>query len=254
MGRGRRDPHAARRERAQLDLAQGGPARRSSAARRHDRAAPPPGSPSARPSSSIPIPRRPSLWRGIRGPLAVSSSLHAGLIVALVALTMLGFSKVEAVGDAVEPEKLRLVYLAIPGPGGGGGGGGLKLRTKPPKAERKGNSATRQSAASTVATTRAGSRLLRRPSRCPNPNRYRPCRRPSWRSLPTSAIRRVCPSHRRKSPTVAVPEAMAASARDKALVLAAATGRESARDKAVAPVAGRTARAAASRRPDCCAK
>jgi len=80
----------------------------------------------------------PTLWRGIRGPLAVSSSLHAGLIAALVALTMLGFGKVEAVSDAVEPEPLRLVYLAIPGPGGGGGGGGLKLRTKPPKAERKG--------------------------------------------------------------------------------------------------------------------
>jgi periplasmic protein TonB len=80
----------------------------------------------------------PGTWRGIRGPLAVSSSLHAGLLAAFVAMAMLGFGKVEAVSNAVEPEPLRLVYLAIPGPGGGGGGGGLKLQTKPPKAERKG--------------------------------------------------------------------------------------------------------------------
>ena len=78
-------------------------------------------------------------WRGIRGPLAVSSSLHASLLVALVALTMMGFGKVEATTEAVEPQPLRLVYLALPGPGGGGGGGGLKQRTKPPKAERKGS-------------------------------------------------------------------------------------------------------------------
>lgn len=78
-------------------------------------------------------------WRGIRGPLAVSSSLHAGLIVALVAMTMLGFGNVEATTEPVEPQPVRLVFLAIPGPGGGGGGGGLKQLTKPPKAERKGS-------------------------------------------------------------------------------------------------------------------
>jgi periplasmic protein TonB len=78
-------------------------------------------------------------WRGIRGSLAVSSSLHAGLIVALVGMTMLGFGNVEATIEAVEPQPTRLVYLALPGPGGGGGGGGLKHVTKPPKAERKGS-------------------------------------------------------------------------------------------------------------------
>ena len=65
-------------------------------------------------------------WRGIRGPLAVSSSLHAGLIAALVAMTMLGFGRVEATSEPVEPQPMRLVYLAIPGPGGGGGGGGVR--------------------------------------------------------------------------------------------------------------------------------
>jgi periplasmic protein TonB len=78
-------------------------------------------------------------WRGIRGPLAVSSSLHGGLIAALVAMTMLGFGRVEATSELVERQPMRLVYLAIPGPGGGGGGGGLKHLTKPPKAKRKGS-------------------------------------------------------------------------------------------------------------------
>jgi periplasmic protein TonB len=56
-----------------------------------------------------------------------------------VAMTMLGFGRVEATSEPVEPQPMRLVYLAIPGPGGGGGGGGLKQLTKPPKAERKGS-------------------------------------------------------------------------------------------------------------------
>jgi protein TonB len=38
----------------------------------------------------------------------------------------------------VDPEPLRLVFLALPGPGGGGGGGGLKAPAPPPKAARKG--------------------------------------------------------------------------------------------------------------------
>jgi protein TonB len=78
-------------------------------------------------------------WRGIRGPLAVSSSLHAGLIATLVALTMLGFGKVDATSEIIEQQPMRLVFLATPGPGGGGGGGGLKQLAKPPRAERKGS-------------------------------------------------------------------------------------------------------------------
>jgi periplasmic protein TonB len=81
-----------------------------------------------------------SAWRGIRVPLALSTSLHAGLIAALIAMTMLGFGRVDATGEAVDRQPMRLVYLAIPGPGGGGGGGGLKHATKPPRAERKGSS------------------------------------------------------------------------------------------------------------------
>src|SRR4029450_5254441 len=77
-------------------------------------------------------------WRGIRGPLAVSSSLHGGLFPPLVAMPMLGFGRLEATSELVERQPMRLVYLAIPGPGGGGGGGGLKQIVKPPRAELKG--------------------------------------------------------------------------------------------------------------------
>ncbi len=75
-----------------------------------------------------------------KGPLALSSSLHAGLIAAVVLATTLGLGQASAVSDSepVQPEKMRLVYLALPGPGGGGGGGGLKQRLPPPKAKREG--------------------------------------------------------------------------------------------------------------------
>jgi TonB family protein len=70
----------------------------------------------------------------------LSSSLHAGLIAAIVLATTLGLGQAAAVSDseAVRPEKLRLVFLALPGPGGGGGGGGLRQKAPPPKAKREG--------------------------------------------------------------------------------------------------------------------
>jgi TonB family protein len=40
--------------------------------------------------------------------------------------------------DRVLPEKMRLVFLAVPGPGGGGGGGGTLQRKPPPRARRQG--------------------------------------------------------------------------------------------------------------------
>jgi len=75
-----------------------------------------------------------------KGPFAVSSSLHAGLVAAVVLATTLGLGNASAVSDSesVRPEKMRLVFLALPGPGGGGGGGGLKQKLPPPKAKREG--------------------------------------------------------------------------------------------------------------------
>jgi protein TonB len=81
----------------------------------------------------------PATWRAIRGPLALSSSLHAGIVAAFVLVTMFGVGQVKATTEAlVNEQPMRLVYLALPGPGGGGGGGGERQALKPPKAERLG--------------------------------------------------------------------------------------------------------------------
>jgi periplasmic protein TonB len=81
--------------------------------------------------------------RMARAPFAISTGVHAGLIgaVFLAATLGLGGSVQSATDDRLEPQKLRLVYLALPGPGGGGGGGGLKKPAPPPKSERKGQQA-----------------------------------------------------------------------------------------------------------------
>ena len=78
--------------------------------------------------------------RTYKGPLALSSSLHAALIGAVVLATTFGLGQASAVSEseAVRSEKMRLVFLTLPGPGGGGGGGGLKQRLPPPKAKREG--------------------------------------------------------------------------------------------------------------------
>jgi periplasmic protein TonB len=75
----------------------------------------------------------------LRTPLAVSGTGHAAVLAALIIITTLGLGGGAATTESpVDPEPLRLVYLALPGPGGGGGGGGLKQLKPPPKAERKG--------------------------------------------------------------------------------------------------------------------
>jgi len=75
----------------------------------------------------------------LRGPLAVSSTAHVALFVALIVIASLGLGGASAITESrVDPDPLRLVYLALPGEGGGGGGGGLKQKAPPPKAQRKG--------------------------------------------------------------------------------------------------------------------
>ena len=72
-------------------------------------------------------------------PLIVSTSLHAVAIASILFVASLGFAVADERTEPLkEPEPLRMVFLAIPGPGGGGGGGGLKMKTPPPRAERKG--------------------------------------------------------------------------------------------------------------------
>ena len=116
-----------------------------------------------------------------RAPLAVSSSLHAAALAALILVTTLGLRRDDGTESAMEPQPLRLVYLATPGPGGGGGGGGLKQIVKPPKAERKGaahiDSPLPKREPPPPAIRRSRNRNLRRWI----PSRFLRCRRPSSR-------------------------------------------------------------------------
>src|SRR5207302_243728 len=73
-------------------------------------------------------------------PLALSSSLHFGAIAAFIVVAALGTAPT-ATTLATEdrtPERMHLVFLAIPGPGGGGGGGGFRQPAPAPKALRQG--------------------------------------------------------------------------------------------------------------------
>ena len=73
-------------------------------------------------------------------PLALSSSLHAGLAIVLVVIAGWNIAPRAAALriDDKPADLLRMVFLQTPGPGGGGGGGGLKQPTPPPKAMREG--------------------------------------------------------------------------------------------------------------------
>lgn len=83
------------------------------------------------------------VWTMLRTPFAVSSSLHAALVVAVILATAFGLGEATARSESEtqRPEKMRLVYLALPGPGGGGGGGGLSRPTPPSRARRQGTQA-----------------------------------------------------------------------------------------------------------------
>jgi periplasmic protein TonB len=74
-------------------------------------------------------------------PLAVSSTVHAGIVAFIVLLTTLNLTpRAAALKIEDRPDDpMRLVFVATPGPGGGGGGGGLMQKAPPPKALRQGH-------------------------------------------------------------------------------------------------------------------
>ncbi len=75
-------------------------------------------------------------------PLALSSTLHAGLIAFAVLATFNLSSRAASLKPDDRPvEPMRLIFMATPGPGGGGGGGGLLQKAPPPKALREGRRA-----------------------------------------------------------------------------------------------------------------
>jgi len=72
-------------------------------------------------------------------PLALSSTLHIGLIGAgLMVISWVSVPAATTVVMADRPEPPRVVFLATPGPGGGGGGGGLLQKAPVPKALQEG--------------------------------------------------------------------------------------------------------------------
>jgi len=76
-------------------------------------------------------------------PLALSSTLHVGLIAVAIFIATFNLAPRAAtiVADDHPADPMRLVFLATPGPGGGGGGGGLLQKAPPPKAMREGRRA-----------------------------------------------------------------------------------------------------------------
>jgi len=73
-------------------------------------------------------------------PIALSSTVHAGIVAFIVFLTTLNLTP-RAASLTIEDrpaDPMRLVFVATPGPGGGGGGGGLLQKAPPPKALREG--------------------------------------------------------------------------------------------------------------------
>jgi len=75
-------------------------------------------------------------------PLALSSTLHIGLIAVAIMLATFNLSpRAATIADDRVPDPMHLIFLATPGPGGGGGGGGLLQKAPPPKAMREGHQA-----------------------------------------------------------------------------------------------------------------
>jgi protein TonB len=72
-------------------------------------------------------------------PLALSSGIHALLLVIAIFATTVGLAPTATARTPDRPADLmRLVFLSTPGPGGGGGGGGILQKPPPPKALREG--------------------------------------------------------------------------------------------------------------------
>ena len=71
---------------------------------------------------------------------AVSSTLHAAIIAAIIAVATINVGpEVVALRADEHPPTMQMVFLATPGPGGGGGGGGLQQPAPPPKAKLEGH-------------------------------------------------------------------------------------------------------------------
>jgi len=90
-----------------------------------------------------------ALYSGAEGTLesapvfAASSTVHAGMLAALVIIATFNVAPRIANSDARTHlvDSMQLIFLATPGPGGGGGGSGLQQPAPPPKAMVEGKRA-----------------------------------------------------------------------------------------------------------------
>lgn len=103
---------------------------------------------------------------------AISSTLQAAVIVAVIAIATLNVApEVAAVrGEDHPPTAMQLVFLATEGPGGGGGGGGLQQPEPPPPAKLE------------------GTKKISSPIRAAPPVSIAPPRRPILSAQPTAPI------------------------------------------------------------------
>ena len=77
-----------------------------------------------------------------RVPLALSSTLHVGVMAAVMFIATFGPTPTAMTLDSADrPPMMRLVFVDTPGPGGGGGGGGVLQKRRPPKALQEGHHA-----------------------------------------------------------------------------------------------------------------
>src|SRR2546422_582853 len=84
----------------------------------------------------------PATSRTATVPIALSSTLHIGLIAVAVFVATFNLApRAATIADDRPADPMHLVFLATPGPGGGGGGGGLQQKAPPPKAMREGRHA-----------------------------------------------------------------------------------------------------------------
>jgi protein TonB len=75
-------------------------------------------------------------------PAAASAAVHGAVLGGLLLATLVPLGSSSANPLVERPaEKMRLVYLNLPGPGGGGGGGGLRMKKPATQARREGTSA-----------------------------------------------------------------------------------------------------------------
>jgi protein TonB len=84
---------------------------------------------------------RPASRRNTGLPLAVSSTIHAGIVAFLVVITTFGLAPTATPLTDTGRRDVHMVFVATPGPGGGGGGGGLRQPLPSPKAQREGRRA-----------------------------------------------------------------------------------------------------------------